>query len=71
MTAAGLVRYNAERCEAAIGPTCHCSCGGEFHGKRHSEEWIKATSDLIDSEMEAVRKARDAQCQLPFEEARQ
>jgi len=49
MSAEGLIRYNAQRCETAKGKVCVCRCGGELHGHAHSEPWIKKQAAIIDA----------------------
>lgn len=64
MSSEALVRYNAERCEAALGPVCRCSCGGEFHGREHSEKWIRSATEQLDAKASDARKARDRQLDI-------
>jgi hypothetical protein len=35
-----LIRRNAEACETSTSARCRCACGGEYHGQKHSEQWI-------------------------------
>lgn len=48
-----LIRRNAEACEQAKHDVCKCHCGGAFHGKAHSEEWIQRTiAQVVDEQYE-------------------
>jgi hypothetical protein len=44
-----LVKRNAEACEHATRKWCECHCGGQFHGKAHSREWVIAVCDAIEA----------------------
>jgi hypothetical protein len=56
-----LVRRNADRCESAKSKRCECHCGGAFHGKAHSAEWVRQTVDAIHT----AHKVRDGQADWP------
>jgi hypothetical protein len=45
-----LIRRNAEACETAKRPQCRCHCGGAFHRKKHSNEWILQTIKELSGE---------------------
>lgn len=48
-----LIRRNAESCEQATQRECKCHCGGQFHGQKHSEEWIQKTiAQVVDEAWE-------------------
>lgn len=48
-----LIRRNALSCEEAKRRQCKCHCGGAFHGKPHSEEWIQRTiAQVVDEQWE-------------------
>lgn len=50
-----LLRRNAEACENAKGPICECACGGKFHGKAHSAEWLREKLVELAEEKEQER----------------
>lgn len=37
----------ASRCETAFGDTCHCRCGGQFHGARRVLEPDRAMFEAL------------------------
>jgi hypothetical protein len=49
-----LVKRNAEACEYATSKRCECRCGGQFHGKAHSREWVAAACDAIEAANRAI-----------------
>lgn len=52
-----LVRYNAKRCEEAKEPRCTCACGGQLHGKAHSETWVQEQMAQVELELDDRRPA--------------
>jgi hypothetical protein len=50
-----LLRRNAEACENAKGPVCDCACGGKYHGKAHSTQWIREQVAELEKAQSAER----------------
>jgi hypothetical protein len=56
-----LIRRNAEACETSTSARCRCACGGEYHGQKHSEQWI---GDELEA---AIERADELGAQLELE----
>lgn len=42
------MQSHSKACETARSRRCRCSCGGELHGKEHSNEEVKERHDDLE-----------------------